>query len=153
MSVEDTTANCGFSMCLSMSCKGGQPGWAWQWFKNTGVVAGGDRTDIGSGTSCGPYSLAPALTTWRHPPSIRSACSSLLLSSVNARTLVRTMICCEIQMRRRMANCCLRANNSLWNVTRSIPLVTACSRTTASLPSRRNATYTEASHSSFSSGS
>ena len=46
------------------------------------------------------------------------------------------------------ANCCLRASNSLWNVTRSIPLVTACSRTTASLPSRRNATYTEASHSS-----
>ena len=24
MSVEDTTANCGFSLCLSMSCKGGQ---------------------------------------------------------------------------------------------------------------------------------
>ena len=41
---------------------------------------------------------------------------------------------CKIQTRRRMANCCLCANNSLWNVTRSqIPLVTACSRTTASL--------------------
>merc|ERR1712135_16389 len=40
-------------------CNGGQPGQAWQWFKNTGVVTGGDYTDIGSGTTCGPYSLAP----------------------------------------------------------------------------------------------
>ena len=28
MSVVDTTANCGFSMCFSMSCKSGQPGLA-----------------------------------------------------------------------------------------------------------------------------
>lgn len=59
MSVEDTTANCGFFKCFSMGCNGGQPGQAWQWFKNTGVVTGGDYTDIGSGTTCGPYSLAP----------------------------------------------------------------------------------------------
>ena len=59
MSVEDTTANCGFFSCFSMGCNGGQPGQAWQWFKNTGVVTGGDYTDIGTGTTCGPYTLAP----------------------------------------------------------------------------------------------
>ena len=47
------------SSCFSMGCNGGQPGQAWRWFKNTGVVTGGDCTDIGSGTTCGPYSLAP----------------------------------------------------------------------------------------------
>ena len=28
-------------------------------FKITGVVTGGNYTDIGSGTTCGPYTLAP----------------------------------------------------------------------------------------------
>merc|ERR1711879_635958 len=58
-SVEDTTANCGFLQCFSMGCNGGQPGQAWNWFKNTGVVTGGDFTDIGSGSTCASYSLAP----------------------------------------------------------------------------------------------
>jgi len=59
LSVEDTTANCGFLQCFSMGCNGGQPGQAWSWFKNKGVVTGGDYFDIGAGDSCGPYSLAP----------------------------------------------------------------------------------------------
>jgi cathepsin B len=59
LSVEDTTANCGFLQCFSMGCNGGQPGMAWDWFKNKGVVTGGDYFDIGSGETCAPYSLAP----------------------------------------------------------------------------------------------
>ena len=43
----------------SMSRNVGQPGQAWQWFKDTGVVTRGDYADIGSGTNCWPYSLAP----------------------------------------------------------------------------------------------
>ena len=38
---------------------GKQPGQAWQWFKNTGDDTGGDYTAIGSGTTCGPYTLVP----------------------------------------------------------------------------------------------
>jgi cathepsin B len=59
LSVEDTTANCGFLQCFSMGCNGGQPGQAWNWFKKKGVVTGGDFFDIGSGDTCAPYSLAP----------------------------------------------------------------------------------------------
>ena len=43
MSVEETTANCGFSSCFSMACNGGQSGQTWLWQKNTGVVTGSDR--------------------------------------------------------------------------------------------------------------
>merc|ERR1712037_686481 len=43
----------------SMGCNGGQPGQAWNWFKNKGVVTGGDYFDIGAGDTCGPYTLAP----------------------------------------------------------------------------------------------
>merc|ERR1711865_149701 len=32
LSVEDTTANCGFLQCFSMGCNGGQPGQAWNWW-------------------------------------------------------------------------------------------------------------------------
>ena len=46
MSVEDTAAQCGFFKCFSMGCNGGQPGQAWQWFKETGVVTGGETTRI-----------------------------------------------------------------------------------------------------------
>ena len=59
LSVEDTTANCGFFQCFSQGCNGGQPGQAWQWFKKKGVVTGGDFTDIGAGETCAPYSLKP----------------------------------------------------------------------------------------------
>jgi len=59
LSVEDTTANCGFFQCQSQGCGGGQPGRAWSWFKSHGVVTGGDYTDIGGGDTCAPYTLAP----------------------------------------------------------------------------------------------
>merc|ERR1712137_79324 len=71
LSVEDTTANCGFSQCGSFGCNGGQPCQAWNWFVTTGVVTGGDYFDIGKGDSCGPYSLAPCAhhvpTTSKYP--------------------------------------------------------------------------------------
>jgi len=38
-------------------CNGGNS--AWNWFENSGVVTGGDYTDIGSEGTCLPYSLAP----------------------------------------------------------------------------------------------
>jgi cathepsin B len=52
-SPEDTAfcSNAGFG------CQGGNS--AWNWFENSGVVTGGDYTDIGSGDTCYPYSLAP----------------------------------------------------------------------------------------------
>lgn len=59
LSVEDTLANCGFLQCFSMGCNGGQPGSAWKWFENQGVVTGGDYGDIGTGGTCAPYSLKP----------------------------------------------------------------------------------------------
>jgi len=59
-SVEDTTGCCGILNCaFSMGCNGGQPSGAWHWFKNTGVVTGGDYEDISKGTTCKPYTLAP----------------------------------------------------------------------------------------------
>lgn len=54
----DTLANCGFLKCFSMGCNGGQPSAAWNWFKNEGVVSGGDFTDKGKGSSCAPYPFA-----------------------------------------------------------------------------------------------
>jgi cathepsin B len=52
-SPEDTAfcSNAGFG------CQGGNS--AWNWFESKGVVTGGDYTDIGSGDTCYPYSLAP----------------------------------------------------------------------------------------------
>lgn len=57
LSAEDTTANCGLLQCMSMGCGGGQPGAAWNWFKNAGVVTGGDYDDLGKSDTCGPYTL------------------------------------------------------------------------------------------------
>ena len=98
MSVEDTTANCGFFKCFSMSCNSGQPGQAWQWFKNTCVVTGGDFTDIGSGTTCGPYSLAPCAhhvapsTEYPACPSSEYSTPSLSLLAVSRRSPRRTVM-------------------------------------------------------------
>jgi len=36
-------------------CGGGNPDATWQWLASTGVVTGGDATDVGKGTSCQPY--------------------------------------------------------------------------------------------------
>jgi len=51
-STEDALANSGAG-----SCNGGQPTSALNWIARTGVVSGGDYTDIGKGTTCAPYSL------------------------------------------------------------------------------------------------
>jgi cathepsin B len=45
LSVADTTACCDGSSCFSFGCNGGQVGTPWLWFKNTGVVSGGDYGD------------------------------------------------------------------------------------------------------------
>jgi len=54
-SAEDTAFCSGFF--VGMGCNGGNS--AWNWFHRTGVVTGGDYTDIGKGTTCLPYSLPP----------------------------------------------------------------------------------------------
>jgi len=52
-SVEDTA----FCSDAGDGCEGGNS--AWDYFQSSGVVTGGDYTDIGSGDTCYPYSLAP----------------------------------------------------------------------------------------------
>lgn len=52
-SPEDTA----FCSTAGFGCNGGNS--AWSWFSNTGVVTGGDNTDVGSGSTCLPYSFAP----------------------------------------------------------------------------------------------
>jgi len=52
-SPEDTA----FCSNAGYGCQGGNS--AWGYFENTGVVTGGDYFDIGSGSTCYPYSLAP----------------------------------------------------------------------------------------------
>lgn len=75
-STEDTTACCtGFLCGMSMGCNGGQPSSALDWMTRSGVVTGGDFTDIGSGSSCKPYSLQPC--AHHVPPSTKyPACPS-----------------------------------------------------------------------------
>jgi len=88
LSVEDTVSNCGILHCFSMGCNGGQPGAAWGWFQRTGVVTGGDYSDIGKGDTCAPYAFQPCAhhvdPTPQYPkcpsgdyptPRIGSACS------------------------------------------------------------------------------
>lgn len=59
-STQDTAACCsGFACSFSMGCNGGQPSAALSWMTSAGVVTGGDYPDIGSGSSCLPYSLKP----------------------------------------------------------------------------------------------
>merc|ERR1712166_1405520 len=55
-SVEDT-AFCQGIFGAGNGCNGGNS--AWGYFKRTGVPTGGDYTDIGSESTCKPYSLAP----------------------------------------------------------------------------------------------
>jgi cathepsin B len=81
-SPEDTA----FCSNAGYGCQGGNT--AWSWFKSKGVVTGGDYTDIGSGDTCYPYSLAPCAhhvpATARYPacpsseydsPKCKSACT------------------------------------------------------------------------------
>jgi len=55
-SVEDT-AFCQGIFGAGNGCNGGNS--AWGFFKNKGVVTGGDYTDMGTGATCSAYSLAP----------------------------------------------------------------------------------------------
>jgi len=52
-SPEDTA----FCSNAGNGCNGGNS--AWSYFRSSGVVTGGDYTDMGSGNTCYPYSLAP----------------------------------------------------------------------------------------------
>lgn len=74
---EDTTACCdGFSCSFSKGCNGGQPSGAWNWFTKEGVSSGGDYEDIGSGSTCKPYSLQSCAHHTDPPPGVVS-CDSL----------------------------------------------------------------------------
>jgi cathepsin B len=55
-SAEDT-AFCQGIFGAGNGCDGGNS--AWGWFKNKGVVTGGDYPDMGTGATCKSYSLAP----------------------------------------------------------------------------------------------
>jgi len=54
LSTSDTVGCCGFLACFSMGCNGGQVGTPWAWFKNTGVVTGGQQGDTGG---CYDYTM------------------------------------------------------------------------------------------------
>ena len=54
LSVADTTACCNGTKCFSFGCNGGQVGTPWAWFKNSGVVTGGD---YGSTGTCFNYTM------------------------------------------------------------------------------------------------
>lgn len=54
LSIADTAGCCGFFSCLSFGCAGGHISSAWDWFKKTGVVTGGD---FGDKNSCYPYTM------------------------------------------------------------------------------------------------
>jgi cathepsin B len=57
-SAEDTNSCCsGFACAFSNGCGGGQPSGAWSWFTKSGVSTGADWGDIGTGTTCKPYSM------------------------------------------------------------------------------------------------
>lgn len=76
-SAEDTNSCCSGATCsFSMGCNGGQPSGAWNWFTKVGVSSGGDYADIGSGSSCKPYSLQ-SCAHHVDPPEGMVACSTL----------------------------------------------------------------------------
>jgi cathepsin B len=57
-SVTDTLACCtGVSCKFSAGCNGGQPSGAWSFFTKNGVPTGGDYEDVGSGSTCKPYTF------------------------------------------------------------------------------------------------
>lgn len=55
LSPQHTTSCCDMLHCLSFGCNGGQPRLAWRWMANSGVVTGGDYSDLHTGKSCWPY--------------------------------------------------------------------------------------------------
>jgi len=74
-STEDTAGCCsGFACGMSQGCNGGQPSAALNWMSRKGVVTGGDYADVGKGSSCKPYTLAPC--AHHVPPGKYPACPS-----------------------------------------------------------------------------
>lgn len=68
-SPEDTNSCCSGLVCsFSMGCNGGQPSGAWNWFVKNGVSSGGDYADIGTGTTCKPYSMMSCAHHTTPPP-------------------------------------------------------------------------------------
>ncbi len=65
LSVSDTTACCNGTKCFSFGCNGGQVGTPWNWFKNQGVVTGGD---YGSTGTCFNYTMAKCAHHVTAPP-------------------------------------------------------------------------------------
>jgi len=57
LSPQATVDCCNFLHCFSLGCNGGQPGMAWNYFKSTGIVTGGNYEDIGKGRDCLPYQV------------------------------------------------------------------------------------------------
>ena len=77
LSAEDTLACCsGFHCMGSMGCNGGQPAGAWKWFTQTGVSSGADYADIGTGSTCKPYSM-PSCAHHVDPPAGMVSCDTL----------------------------------------------------------------------------
>ena len=69
LSAEDTVSCCTGAVCsFSMGCNGGQQGGAWNWFVKNGVSTGGDYADVGTGSSCKPYSMQSCAHHVAPPP-------------------------------------------------------------------------------------
>jgi len=77
LSPEDTAACCTGLVCqFSMGCNGGQPAGAWNWFTKDGVSTGGNYEDVGTGTTCKPYSLQ-SCAHHSEPEEGQAACDDL----------------------------------------------------------------------------
>jgi len=58
LSALDTLACCSGASCgFSLGCNGGQPSGAWNYFVKHGVPTGGDWADVGTGSTCKPYTM------------------------------------------------------------------------------------------------
>jgi len=76
-SAQDTNSCCSGIHCkFSNGCNGGQPSGAWKWFTETGVSSGGDWAQVGTGSTCKPYTMQSCA---HHvaPPAGMVACDTL----------------------------------------------------------------------------
>ena len=75
MSVQDTGACCSGRACMySNGCVGGFIGAAWDWFISTGVVTGGDQSDINKTDTCEPFSLLVCTRNASHVTPMHPMC-------------------------------------------------------------------------------
>jgi len=75
ISVQDTGACCSGGSCMhSNGCVGGFPGAAWDWFVHTGVVTGGDQSDINKTDTCEPFSLLVCTRNISHVTPLHPMC-------------------------------------------------------------------------------